>query len=110
MWQNNRTRTGKRRGVVELSRASWSKFERSSYFPGNNPFHRQTERRLSHLVLNLSKLGHQFLELGYSGKAGLSLAKAQNLLSSGPVATDVKLQWHLAYAEYLLKIGNSEKW
>lgn len=62
------------------------------------------------LVLSLSKLGHQFLELGYTGKAGLSLAKAQNLLPSSMLSTEAKLQWHLVYAEYLLRIGNIEKW
>lgn len=61
------------------------------------------------LVLNLSRLGLQFLHLGYSGKAGVSLAKAQRLLSSGAVSTEAKLQWHLAYAEYLLQIGSFGK-
>ncbi|KAF2199710.1 hypothetical protein GQ43DRAFT_491012 [Delitschia confertaspora ATCC 74209] len=61
------------------------------------------------LVSTLSRTGLQLLRLGYSGKAGLAFAKAQGFASSSATSTEAKLQWHLAYAEYLLKIGNSEK-
>ena len=62
------------------------------------------------LVSTQSKLGHQFLKTGSSGRAGMVLAKAQKLLNSPALATATKLEWNLAYAEYLLSIGNQEKW
>ena len=56
------------------------------------------------------KLGRLLLGRGCSMKAGVVLAKAQELLSSPVVTTATKLEWHLAHAEYLLSIGNSERW
>ncbi|KAF2461407.1 peptidase family C50-domain-containing protein [Lineolata rhizophorae] len=62
------------------------------------------------VVSAFCKLGIQYLHLGYSGKAGLVLAKAQGWLdSSSKVTTEAKLEWHLAYAEYMLCIGNVSK-
>ncbi|KAI9681453.1 MAG: hypothetical protein M1817_002737 [Caeruleum heppii] len=57
----------------------------------------------------LSKLGQQYLRLGYSGKAGLVLAKAQDTIKGTGVTTQTILLWHLCYAEYLLQIGNVDK-
>jgi separase len=62
------------------------------------------------LVTALCALGLQFLRLGYTGKAGLSLAKAESLIKSKAVSTEATLQWHISYAEYLLTIGNNTKW
>jgi separase len=64
----------------------------------------------SELILNLCLLGVQFLRLGYTGKAGLALAKAEALLERKSTSIDAKLRWHVAYAEYLLRIGNATKW
>ena len=64
----------------------------------------------SDLVENLCALGLQFLRLGYSGKAGLSLAKAEALVTRRMGSTEANLRWHIAYAEYLARIGNSAKW
>jgi separase len=49
--------------------------------------------------------------LGYSGKAGLAFAKADAWLKKSPdeVTTATKLEWHLAYTEYLVGIGNLDK-
>ncbi|KAF2270815.1 hypothetical protein CC78DRAFT_610875 [Lojkania enalia] len=63
----------------------------------------------SRLVIVLSTLALQYLRLGYSGKAGLALAKAEPLASRNTITTEAKLQWHLSYAEYLVKIGNTRK-
>ncbi|KAH0612981.1 uncharacterized protein H6S33_009361 [Morchella sextelata] len=63
------------------------------------------------LVQLQSLLGIQYLRLGYSGRAGMALVKAQALISkalSGLSSTTV-LQFHLAYTEYLVNIGNLEK-
>lgn len=64
----------------------------------------------SDLVCSLSSLALQFLRLGYSGKAGLSLAKAEILINRQTVSTEPKLIWHMSYAEYLFRIGNTDKW
>ena len=62
------------------------------------------------LLSTQCKLGRQYLKTESSGKAGMVLAKAQKLLSSAAVQTATRLEWHLAYAEYLMLIGNQEKW
>jgi separase len=63
----------------------------------------------SELVTSQCALGIQFLRLGYTGKAGLSLAKAETLIARNGVSIEAKLRWHLAYAEYLARLGNSAK-
>lgn len=62
------------------------------------------------LVLSYTSLGLQYLELGYSGKAGLSLDRAQSYASRNGVTPEALVQVHLSYAEYLLAIGNLVKW
>lgn len=62
------------------------------------------------LVSELSALGLQYIRLGYSAKAGLILNKAQRVLETADIAAPVVLQWLMAYAEYLLTIGNLSKW
>ena len=62
------------------------------------------------LVSKLSALGLQYIRLGYSAKAGLTLNKAQRLLEAADIAAPVVLQWLMAYTEYLLTIGNLSKW
>jgi separase len=64
----------------------------------------------SELVDALCALGLQFLRLGYTGKAGLSLARAESLVTKQTTSTEAKLRWHVAYAEYLARIGNTAKW
>jgi separase len=64
----------------------------------------------SRVIGTMCALGLLLLRLGYSGKAGLALAKADPLVSNQNVSTDAKLQWHLSYAEYLVHIGNTSKW
>jgi separase len=63
----------------------------------------------SDLVTSLCALGLQFLRLGYTGKAGLSLAKAEALVMHMTVSTESKLGWYIAYAEYLARNGNTAK-
>lgn len=70
----------------------------------------QNNSDASNLVCSLSSLALQFLRLGYSGKAGLSLAKAEILINRQTISTESKLIWHTVYAEYLFRIGNTEKW
>ncbi|KZM19656.1 Separase [Ascochyta rabiei] len=72
-------------------------------------FELQNKPDASDLVSGLSALALQFSRLGYSGKAGLSLAKAEILVNRQTVSTESKLKWHMAYAEYLFYIGNTDK-
>lgn len=73
-------------------------------------FELQNDNDASELVCSLSALSLQFLRLGYTGKAGLSLAKAELLVARQTTSTEAKLKWYLAYAEYLFRIGNTDKW
>lgn len=61
------------------------------------------------LVLSFTRLGAQWLRLGYSGKAGLALDRAQTYSHQNGVTSSTLLQLHLTYSEYLLAIGNHEK-
>jgi len=56
-------------------------------------------------------MGLQYLRLGYSGKAGMSLGRAQAWLKKlgDDITTAIKLEWHLAYTEYLVGIGNLDQ-
>ncbi|KAH5055187.1 separase [Parastagonospora nodorum] len=63
----------------------------------------------SDTVTSLCALGVQFLRLGYTGKAGLSLAKAEKLIANHKPSTEARLRWHIAFAEYLARIGNTAK-
>ena len=63
----------------------------------------------SGLVQSLSDLGLQYSRLGYSGKAGHAMARATKHVEACDVATEIKVRWYLAYAEYLVEIGNLEK-
>ncbi|KAH7406149.1 peptidase family C50-domain-containing protein [Phaeosphaeria sp. MPI-PUGE-AT-0046c] len=69
----------------------------------------QTNQDLSELVTDLCALGLQFLRLGYTGKAGLSLSKAEARIGHSKLSTEASLRWHIAYAEYLARLGNISK-
>ncbi|KAF5873611.1 putative cell division-associated protein bimb protein [Botrytis fragariae] len=59
------------------------------------------------IVSTYSALGLSWLQLGYSGKAGLALDKAQSfsLRSNLGAKTDL----HIAHSQYMLALGNLEK-
>jgi len=61
------------------------------------------------LTLNYTCLGSQWLELGYSGKAGVAFNKAEAYSHQNGVMPHTLLQLYLAYSEYLLLIGNCSK-
>jgi separase len=61
-------------------------------------------------VLSLVRLGTQWIHLGYSGKAGLVLDRAQDYCDENGALPQTWLTLHLAYAEYMLSIGNYDKW
>ena len=60
-------------------------------------------------VLSFTRLCSQWLHLGYSGKAGLALDKAQTYSHHNGIRSCTLLQLHLSHSEYLLAIGNYEK-
>jgi separase len=62
------------------------------------------------LVISYIAVGFQYLELGYSGKAGLALDRAHSYASCNEVTSETLLRMHLSYGEYALAIGNMEKW
>lgn len=62
------------------------------------------------LVMSYSTLASQYLELGYSGKAGLVLDRAHSLASQHTVGTAAFLRLQISYAEYLITLGNFNKW
>ena len=57
-------------------------------------------------ILKLSVLGLQYVRLGYPGRAGRVLQKAQKYIEMGGIPSEIRIQWHLAYAEYALDMGN----
>ncbi|KAK6361177.1 hypothetical protein TWF730_004921 [Orbilia blumenaviensis] len=50
-------------------------------------------------------LGVQYLRLGFSGKSGSILSDADSWIKRGGVSTVTKLEWNLAYTEYLISTG-----
>lgn len=62
------------------------------------------------LITAYNDLGLQYLHLGYSGKAGIALDKAHLQSKQNGASIQGQLRYSLAYAEYLLAIGNIEKW
>ncbi|KAF3903760.1 Separin [Dactylellina cionopaga] len=50
-------------------------------------------------------LGVQYLRLGFSGKSGAVLSEADQWTKKEAVSTATKLEWNLAYTEYLISTG-----
>ena len=65
--------------------------------------------QLANLISTLIVLGVQIASLGYSGSAGLIFQQAQRYMSKTTLSTPDTIGWHLAYAEYLVSIGNHDK-
>ncbi|KAK8161491.1 peptidase family C50-domain-containing protein [Phyllosticta citrichinensis] len=56
------------------------------------------------LLWNSTNLAQQFLEFGYSGRAGLVLADAKHAVEAA--SNNGAVQWHVVYAQYMLALGN----
>ncbi|KAH7360680.1 cell division-associated protein-like protein bimb [Rhexocercosporidium sp. MPI-PUGE-AT-0058] len=61
------------------------------------------------LVLSFTYLGSQWLQLGYSGKAGLAFDRAMVYAARNGVTSYATLQLHLSHCQYLLAIGSFDK-
>lgn len=60
-------------------------------------------------VSYLVSYGLQLARLGYSGKAGAVFQKSRKLLDDSVMEPHISFEWHSAYAEYLILIGNIDK-
>lgn len=67
-------------------------------------------RQTDTYILELSALGLQLSRLGQSAEAGDILNKAQLCIRKFNTPASVSFNWHLAYAEHLLGIGDILKW
>ncbi|KAG9302696.1 hypothetical protein G9A89_005170 [Geosiphon pyriformis] len=56
-----------------------------------------------------NQMGLIYLNLGYTGKAGLAFSKAKMIMDSCNVVNETKLKWILGYSQYLCCIGNFPK-
>ncbi|RIA83404.1 peptidase family C50-domain-containing protein [Glomus cerebriforme] len=56
-----------------------------------------------------TQIGHTYLNLGYTGRAGIAFEKAKDILDSNICVGEVKLSWMLGYSHYLCAIGNVDK-
>ncbi len=66
------------------------------------------EQSPDEIVLSYSFLAAQYLDLGYSGKAGLALDRALHCSQlTNPI---ICLRRLVTHADYLLRIGNLDKW
>jgi separase len=63
----------------------------------------------SALVDTLATLALQYLQLGYSGKASLTLTKCQNFVENASLSPESQVAYHLANVEYFLAVGNTAK-
>jgi separase len=61
------------------------------------------------LAISFTRLGTQWLDLGYSGRAGLAFDRAESYGNQLGISPITLLQLYLAYSEYFLVIGNSSK-
>jgi separase len=61
------------------------------------------------LVISFNDLGVQWLQLGYSGKAGLAFDRAATYCARNGTTPYVNLQMHLSRCQYLLVTGNLDK-
>ena len=56
-----------------------------------------------------NQLGQTYLQLGYTGKAGLSWSQAKKIMENAYCQTDNRLLWMLGYCRYMSSIGDVEK-
>jgi separase len=61
------------------------------------------------LLATMSRLGVHLVRAGYSGRSGLILAKAGQLLQNTDLTIEARLRHYLARSEYLLAIGATER-
>ena len=56
-----------------------------------------------------ASLALQYLNLGYTGKAGTLFAQGLKQMKDSEPSTSIQILWHLNYAEYFARIGHISK-
>ncbi|KAF2673384.1 hypothetical protein BT63DRAFT_475910 [Microthyrium microscopicum] len=69
----------------------------------------QGEGSIVPLIDTFSSISLQYLRAGYSGSAGLTLARAKSIITNHGIAGETQVRHLLAYAEYFLAIGATSK-
>ncbi|KAF7503271.1 hypothetical protein GJ744_004029 [Endocarpon pusillum] len=69
----------------------------------------QPEKDVPALVSCTTHIGLQYTRMGLTNIAGRALANAERSLTQSSSKTLIALQWHLAYAEYLVALSSCEK-
>ncbi|CAG8517252.1 7668_t:CDS:10 [Paraglomus occultum] len=75
----------------------------------NNGVRENVDESLSDSVGIFNQLGQTYLQLGYTGKAGLSWSQAKMIMESAYCQTDNRLLWMLGYCRYMSSIGHVDK-
>ena len=70
----------------------------------------RTKSDPSAVFISRTRLAVQCLHLGYAGQAAINLTDARLLTSSSPLLPEASLRFQVAEAQYLLDIGDLEKW
>ncbi|GAA5830726.1 hypothetical protein JCM11251_001054 [Rhodosporidiobolus azoricus] len=60
-------------------------------------------------VLSSSLLGHEYLRLGKTARAGYIFAQVEGRIQQGGVREQAQCEYYLRYAEYLAMLGNHER-
>jgi separase len=60
-------------------------------------------------VLSSASLGHEYLVLGKSARAGFVFAQAEARIKAGGVGSEAQVEYWLRYAEYLAMLGSHER-
>ena len=69
----------------------------------------QPEKDVPALVSCTTHIGLQYTRMGLTNNAGRAFANAERSLTQSSSKTLIALQWHLAYAEYLIALSSCEK-
>ncbi|RUS29007.1 peptidase family C50-domain-containing protein [Jimgerdemannia flammicorona] len=75
----------------------------------NNGLRYTCEENHADSICAYTTIGHAYVGLGYTGKAGLAFSQAKLLLEGSSCPDKARLQWMLGYSHYLCSIGNSDK-
>ncbi|CAG8506100.1 10891_t:CDS:10 [Funneliformis mosseae] len=70
---------------------------------------RDTTDKYSDSVILYAQIGQMYLNLGYTGRAGMAFERAKDILDSNTCLNEARLSWMLGYSHYLCAIGYMDK-
>ncbi|CAI2170099.1 16975_t:CDS:10 [Funneliformis geosporum] len=70
---------------------------------------RDTTDKNSDSVILYAQIGQMYLNLGYTGRAGMAFERAKDILDSNICLNEARLSWMLGYSHYLCAIGCMDK-